>query len=396
MKTVADARQAIEARAAPLGWEEIALDDALGRFLADDVVAERALPGFDNSAMDGFAARAADLPGELPVAGAIFAGPSATATLAAGTAARIMTGAPLPHGADCVVMFEDADDRGGTVQLPAARAGQHVRRAGEDVAVGARLELAGRRIGAGEIGLLAALGHSRVVVGRRPHVAVLATGDELCELGSEPGPGQLIESNSHALVAMARDAGATAERLALVGDQPDELLAAIRRGLAADVLVTSGGVSAGDRDHVRAALAAAGVEVDFWKVAMKPGKPLVFGHVPGGALAFGLPGNPVSSMVVFELFVRPTLLRLAGAAAAERPRAEVVVTRAIAKAPGRAHFVRARLERSGAHLEATPHPRQGSGMLTSMVAVDALLELDAERGDLAAGDHCPALLVGPA
>lgn len=399
MLSVAEALDRILARVRPLEAEEVPLGHARGRFLAAAITAPRALPPFDNSAMDGFAVRAADLPGELPVAGAVAAGAAPDAALQAGSALRIMTGAPIPRGADAVVIREEAEDLGDRVRIAgAAEPGQHVRRAGEDIARGAQVLAAGSRIGPGEVAVLASLGHARIPVGRRPRLAILATGDELCPLGADPRPGQIISSNEHALAAQAAEAGAEVVAASLVPDDPAATRAALAAAVAgADVVVSSGGVSVGDHDHVRAAMVAAGLAIDFWKVAMRPGKPVTFATAPGGALCFGLPGNPVSSLVSFELFVRPALLALAGAGARDRlrPRAEVVLTAPVAKSPGRAHYLRARLTRRGDLLEATPHARQGSGMLSSLIAIDALVEVAAELGDLPAGARCPALLLAP-
>jgi molybdopterin molybdotransferase len=396
MLSVAEARRRILERARPLEAVPVPLDGALGHFLAAPVVAGRALPPFDNSAMDGFAVRAADLPGELPVAGAIAAGAAPDQELRPGTAMRIMTGGPLPAGADAVVMREEADDLGERVRFAhAAVAGQHVRRAGEDIAPGAAVLPAGTRIGPGEIAVLASLGEAEVRVGRRPRVSILATGDELCPLGQSPRAGQIISSNEHALAAQTIEAGGEVIRSQLVPDDRAATEAALIAALDCDILVTSGGVSVGDHDHVRAAMSAVGIAIDFWKVAMRPGKPVTFGLAGGGALCFGLPGNPVSSLVSFVLFVRPALIALAGAGERERerPRAEVVLADPIGKSPGRAHYLRAALTRRGDILEATPHAKQGSGMLSSLVAVDALVEVAAELGDLPAGARCPALLL---
>jgi molybdopterin molybdotransferase len=255
---------------------------------------------------------------------------------------------------------------------------------------------AGLALGPGEVGMLAALGRARVPVTRRPRVVVLCTGDELCPVGDEPAPGQIFSSNEHALAAQVAEAGGELARALLVADDRAPTEAAVTAALACDALVTSGGVSVGDRDHVRDALAAAGVAIDFWKVAMRPGKPVVFGVAPSGALCFGLPGNPASALVSFELFVRPALLAMQGAAVIERPRADVTIIGSAHKSPGRAHYLRASLRRRGDALEAVLHPKQGSGMLSSLVGIDALVELAAELGDTASGARCPALLLRPA
>ena len=397
MQSVLEARRRILARVRSLGAEEVALPESRGRFLARALRADRALPPWDNSAMDGFAVRAADLaaaPVALPVAGSVTAGDGPDAILPAGATLRIMTGAPIPRGADAVVIREDVDDRGGSVRFPAPVApGQNIRRAGEDLEPGSEVMEAGAAIGAGEIGVLAALGRARVEVGRRPQVAVLCTGDELCPIGHEPGPGQIFSSNEHALAAQVAEAGGVVARAELVPDDRARTEAALVAALACDVVVTSGGVSVGDRDHVREALAGAGVTIDFWKVAMRPGKPVVFGVAPTGALCFGLPGNPVSSLTSFELFVRPALLALQGAREVERPRAMVTLAGPARKQPGRAYYLRASLCRRGDVLEADLHAKQASNMMSSLVGIDALVELAAELGDVAAGSRCPALLM---
>ncbi len=397
MLSVAEASRRILESVRALGPEEVALRESRGRILAQAIRAERPLPPWNNSAMDGFAVRTADLAGapvELPVAGSVAAGARPGEPLAPGTALRIMTGAPIPRGADAVVIREDTDDRGGSAHFAApARAGDNIRRAGEDVAPGSDVMQPGIALGPGDIGLLAALGRARVPVGRRPRVAVLCTGDELCPLGTEPAPGQIFSSNEHALIAQVDEAGGEVAYAELVPDDRAATEAALTAALSCDVVVTSGGVSVGDHDHVREALAGAGVTIDFWKVAMRPGKPVVFGLAPGGALCFGLPGNPVSSLVSFELFVRPALLAMQGASAVQRPRAEVILAGPARKNPGRAYYLRAALHRRGDALEADLHGKQGSNMLSSLVGVDALVELAAELGDMAAGARCPALLL---
>lgn len=398
MLTVSQASSRVRAAMHALPAELVHIDDAWGRVLAGDITADRSLPPWDNSAMDGFAVRAADVPGTLPVTGTVAAGHAPGVTLAPGTALRIMTGAPMPAGADSVVIREDvredAGDHGAQVYFAeAASPGQNVRRAGDDVRAGEVVLRAGTRPGPGEIGLLAALGHVTVRVCRRPRVAILSTGDELVSVDLVPGPGQIVSSNAHALAAQVREAGGLPVHAGIAPDEPRALVRMIRAGLDADVLLTSGGVSVGDFDFVKAAFAEAGVTMDFWKVAMKPGKPLAFGVTEQGTPVFGLPGNPVSSMMVFELLVRPALLTMQGAAVVDRPRVDVVLDAAYGKRPGRAHYPRAALRRDGDVLHAHLHARQGSGMLRSMVGVDALVEIDRDLGDVAAGTRLPALLL---
>ena len=397
MLTVPEAFRRILERVRPVGAEEVSLGEARGRVLAAPLRAERALPPWDNSAMDGFAVRVADLataPVELPVVGSVAAGARPGQALPPGAVLRIMTGAPMPDGADAVVIREEVDDRGASARFASpARAGDNIRRAGEDVTPGAELMTPGAPLGAGEIGVLAALGCARVQVARRPRVAVLCTGDELCPVGREPAPGQIFSSNEHALAAQVAEAGAVVARAELVPDDRARTEAALAAALECDAVVTSGGVSVGDRDHVREALAGAGVTIDFWKVAMRPGKPVVFGVAPGGALCFGLPGNPVSSLVAFELFVRPALLAMQGARQVQRPRAPVNLVGPARKQPGRAYYLRASLRREGDALEAELFAKQGSNMMSSLVGIDALVELAPELGDVPAGTRCPALLL---
>lgn len=395
MLSAVEAYTRIAARIPLMSAESVVLRDAQGRVLAAPVVAGRQLPPWDNSAMDGFAVRAADLPGELPVVGTIAAGAAPDVVLPPGAALRIMTGAPMPAGADTVVMRENVDDRGDTAVFPAERAGRDVRRAGEDIALGDEVLHTGDELGPGELGVLAALGFARVDVARRPRVGVLSSGDELVEVDVEPRPGQIVNSNAYALAAQVREAGGEPVMLGIARDDTDEMVAKVREGLALDFLVTSGGVSVGDYDFVKPAFERAGVPLEFWKVAIKPGKPLAYGLAPSGAPVFGLPGNPVSSMVVFELFVRPAIRAALGAREVQRPRAPVVLTTDYRKQPGRAHYVRAALRRDGGELHATPNARQGSGMLRSMLGVDALIELPIEHGDARAGDRFEALLLRP-
>jgi len=395
MHSVEDAMAAVSARMARLSTEAIALRDARGRVIAADVVAPRSLPGFDNSAMDGYAVRAAELPSALPVHSTVAAGAAVDDTpIPERVAVRIFTGAPMPAGLDTVVIQEDVtvDAETGLVTLPSAPVGDNIRRVGEDIATGEVAVTAGAHLGAGELGLLAALGITTVEVVRRPRVAVIATGDELVDVAATPGPGQIVDSSAHALGAMIADAGAIATYIGIAKDDPVAMAALIASAMDHDVVLTTGGVSVGDRDHVRAALASAGVELELYKVAMKPGKPFSFGmndRVP----VFGLPGNPVSTFVAFELFVRPALLALQGAAVTARPRAPVSLVRGYRKQPGRTHFIRARIVRNGEHLVAHPHPKQGSAMLSSLVGCNALVELAADATEFLPNSIVPAILL---
>jgi molybdopterin molybdotransferase len=394
MRSVADAQAHVVASVRPLAPRTVELVDAGGHVLAADVVATRDLPGFDNSAMDGFAVRAADTPGTLPVVAMIAAGRLDPPALAPGTAARIMTGAMLPAGADAIVMFEDARAAADHVTVPAAPTGDHVRRAGEDVAIGERAVAAGTRLGAGELAVLAAQGCVRVKVAPAPRVAVLATGDELVHVDRPPRPGQVVDSSAHMIAAQVAACGGAATYLGIARDDRDALARIVERAFGYDAIVTTGGVSAGDLDHVLAAIGDAGVDLEFWKVAMKPGKPFAFGRAAdGGTPVFALPGNPVSSWVAFELFVRPALLAMQRATRLYRPRAPVELPAGYTKPAGRAHFLRASVARDGARLVATPHPKQGSAMLSSLVGVQALVEIPAAATTIEPGGVAEALLL---
>jgi molybdenum cofactor synthesis domain len=386
----------------PLPKERVALAAARGRALARDVTAAEDLPPFDNSSVDGYAFRSEDLrpfsPGVvLPVSQVIPAGATRITPLAPGTAARIFTGAPVPPGADAVVMQEDTENPGGDtgqVLLRDAGSAAYIRRAGSDVARGTVALTAGTTLDAGAVGLLAALNVTDAPCTRVPRVALLTTGDEVIPPGSAPlAPGQIRDANGPALAAAVAEAGAELAVREHAADTEASVRAALAACQGCDVIVSSGGVSVGDHDHVKAVAEEMGV-LHFWRIAIKPGKPLAFGRV-GGALFFGLPGNPVSSLVTFELFVRPVLRRLAGHAQVLRPRTVALLTADLPHAPGRREFVRARVEwraEDGACL-ATPTGAQGSHRLASLVGANALLVAHEDRGDYAAGESLPALLL---
>lgn len=381
---------------APLFAERVPLSNALGRVLAEDLAAAHDLPGFDASTMDGYALRAADAPGagaRLPVLFEVFAGRAAPTPLPQGACCRIFTGAPLPEGADCVEMQEQVRRRGraATFARPAL-AGRFVRGRGSDVTAGAVALRAGAVLDPGCVGLVAALGRADVAVHRRPRVAILPTGDEVVPLGRTPGPGQIVESNGHALAAAVRDAGGEPTLLPIARDEE----AALARGLAGargfDVLVTTGGVSVGTKDLVRAALARAGARLDFWRVAMRPGKPFTFGRW-GDTAVFGLPGNPASALVTFELFARPALRALAGLSGASRPTAEARLGSAQEKPAELTVFLRCRVRPARGGLVAEPLRTQASGDLTSAAGHDALAILPAGRARLARGTPVTLLLL---
>ncbi|KJE20325.1 molybdopterin molybdochelatase [Frankia torreyi] len=407
MTTVDEHLERILAEVAPTRPRRAGLEQAHGCVLAADVRATVALPSFDNSAMDGYAVRAADVaaatedaPTVLPVVGDIPAGPGTPAPLEPGTAVRIMTGAPLPRGADAVVQLEwtDGGRESVAVRRPAAR-GLHIRRAGEDVTPGALVLPAGTVIGSAQIGLLAAVNVARPPVHPRPRVAVLSTGTELVEVGSRLGAGQIVDSNSHGIAAAAREAGAVVRRLTGVPDEPDAFAKALHGVLGdVDAVVTTGGVSVGAYDVVKEVLTGTG-SVRFDQVAMQPGKPQGFGLVEGVPI-FALPGNPVSALVSFELFVRPALRRMRGLTATGLPRIVVTVGTALRSPSGRRSFVRVGLDRLGENgrpgpaTVARPAGGQGSHQLTSLAGAQALLVIPEDVTEVPVGSRLPALLLG--
>jgi molybdopterin molybdotransferase len=381
---------------APLPAERVALHEAGGRGLAADLRAERDLPPFDNSQMDGYALRAADAPrpgARLPVAFEVFAGSVPPPPLPAGACARVFTGAPLPPGADCVEMQEEVDRRGGLARFRrAADRGRFVRPAGLDVARGAVALRRGAQLDPGSIGLAAALGCAELPVHRRPRVAVLATGDEIVPLGQAPEPGQILDSNSHALAAACAEAGAIPALLPLARDDRASLKSALWAARGCDALVTTGGVSVGTRDLVRASLEASGVRLDFWKVAMRPGKPVTFGRW-GQAAVFGLPGNPASALVTFELFVRPALRAMAGLAGSGRLHLQGRLLEPQEKPSELTLYLRARARWRGRELWLQPLMTQQSGHLSSFAGADALAILPSGTARLRRGTRVEAILL---
>ena len=381
--SIEDARAAVLAEASPLGAEDVPVAEAAGRVLAQDVSAAGDVPPFDNSAMDGFAVAAGPAGRRLQVTGESRAGAPATAPPADGEALRVSTGAVLPPGTEAIVPVEEVTEEDGHVVLAAdAVLARHVRRAGEDMRAGSTVLEAGTRLGAAEIGVAVVAGHATLRVARRPRLAIVATGVELKPPGTPLGPGQIHDSNGLTLAALARDAGAEVVTRGGVGDDRDATERVLGEALAgADVVVVSGGVSVGPHDHVKPALEALGVRERFWRVALRPGKPTWFG-TRDGTLVFGLPGNPVSSMVTFLLFARPALARLQGADPTAA-RITATLTTSIARNPGRDEAVRVRLDDER---RATPTGPQGSHQLTSMLRADGLALVRAGEGELAAGD----------
>ena len=423
--TVAEALAAILAEFEPLPSIEVELADALGMVLARDITSDMDIPPFDNSSMDGYAVRAADttsatndqsvslrITGYLPAGGA----PAPEDRVEQGTAFRIMTGAPIPPGADAVVRFEDTSE-GRPLDAPALQPGDshaspaqiggqvliykgvgaavNVRRAGGDTHLGDTVLTAGTTIRAAEIGVLASVGVVRVPVQRRPRVAVLATGDELVGVGERPGPGQIRNTNSYAIAAQLRSWGAEAFDLGVARDNRESLVAKLDEALALkpDLLVTSAGVSVGDYDIVKQILMERGT-INMWRVRIKPGKPLAFGRLNESGVPFlGLPGNPVSSMVTMELFGRPAVLKMLGKQDLQRPVVIARATERIESSPGRENYIRGIVTYEGSEYTARTTGAQGSEILTSMSKANALLVVDENTHDIEAGDIVRAMLL---
>ncbi|HEY6775045.1 MAG TPA: gephyrin-like molybdotransferase Glp [Thermoleophilaceae bacterium] len=390
--SIDEARGRVLEAVRPLGTEEVALDAAFGRVLAEDVTSAIPVPPFDSSAMDGYAV-AAGPAAELEVVGESRAGHPAAVAVRGGTAVRISTGAAVPEGADAVVPIERSEPvlsgdapQDGLVRVPAIAAGENVRYAGEDVRAGDVVLHTGTVLGPAELGVAASVGRPALRCVVRPRVALLVTGDELTEPGEGLRPGGIYSSNRFALAAQIERARA---RLVLHESVPDDATgtrAALTRALdAADVVIVSGGVSVGPHDHVKAALRELGIEERFWGVRLRPGKPVWFG-VGERALVYGLPGNPVSAMVTFQLFVRSALAALQGADPSAA-RGEAVLDEAVPRNPRREEALRVRLrpDRDGWH--ATTTGEQGSHMLTSMLRADALAFVAAGSGEVAAGER---------
>ena len=404
MLTVDEAQARILATVVPMGIESVPLAEAYGRFLAADLTASVDLPPWDNSAMDGYAVRAADTTdGEvvLTLLGTVGAGSVAAGRVEPGAAIGIMTGAPVPAGADAVVIVEDTDgSRAGSVRMRGrARPGQHVRRRGEDVRSGSVVLLAGAKLTPAAVGLASSLGRTSLDVRRRPIVAVLSTGDEVVPPGMALQPGQIWSSNNASLVGQILEAGGVPLDLGNTPDRLEDTIAALARAVeAADVVVTTGGVSVGAFDVVKEAHAAVGATAEFWKVRMKPGKPLAFGRIENGGRSvplFGLPGNPVSCMVNFAQFVRPWLRTALGDARPFLPVVEAIAGETFDEAPGRARLIRVRLSRDGDRIVAFSTGSQSSGVLTSMVRAHGLLLVGADAPPPRGGDPVRVQILDP-
>lgn len=382
----------------PLPAEQVPLEEAAGRSLAGSLRAKRTQPPFDASAMDGYAVRSEDLkevPRELTVIGVSAAGQRFEGTVGSGKAVRIFTGAPVPPGADTILLQENAekisDQRIRAVETVVAD--RHIRRAGldfreEDVVLEDR-----RVLDPAALSLAAAAGHPQLAVARRPLVAIIATGDELVPPGAPTGPDQIVASNSYGVGALARQDGARVLDLGIAADDREAIAAALRRALAApaDVIVTLGGASVGEHDLVRDVLIAEGVDLGFWKVAMRPGKPLMFGRV-GNTRVLGLPGNPVSSLICAHLFLRPLVARLSGKTYAPDYR-QAILSRPMAANDTRRDYVRATVAPGPGGLLATPFQRQDSSMLTALAAANALIVREPFAPAVDAGARCQVLIL---
>lgn len=392
--SIEEALRLVLERAHALPAERVGLADAAGRVLSEPALSAVDLPPFDSSAMDGFAVRAADTPGELEIAFRIAAGSPAPRPLSQGEAMAIATGGTVPAGADAVIPVEYVVEHDNSVEVEeAVEAGRFVRPRGGDARQGDAVVAAGARLGPAQLGALAAAGVAEVAVAARPRAAVLTTGSELRSPGEELEPGQIYEANGPILSAQLESAGAVVERLAPVADDAGAHREALDRGLQGDVLVTSGGVSVGPHDLVRTVGAELGIEEVFWRVAVKPGKPLWFG-VRGRTLVFGLPGNPVSCLVTFELFVRPALLALQGAAEPAPRFASGMLGSAVRRNEARDELARARTSLEGGLVVLRPVSGQESHMIVRAAEADALVLVPRGDGELAAGSTVRYLPLG--
>jgi len=385
-----------------LGMEKVGLLDALGRVLAEDIVAERDNPPWDNSAMDGFAVRHEDIkqahavttPTMLTVIEDVPAGKFPAKSVGKGEAIRIMTGAPIPKGADTVLKVEDTENTTTSVKVfKEEQKGANIRLQGEDVRKGECIIPKGKAIRPAEAGMLAILAKSFIFVYQRPRVAILSTGDELADLDERFSEEKIVNSNSYGIAAQVREAGGLPILLGIAKDKPDDLKAKIRQGLNADFLVLSGGVSMGDDAFTKPVFQELGGEMNFWKLAIRPGQPVAFGKI-GKTLAFGLPGNPVSSMITFEQLVRPAMLKMCGSTVLARPVVQAILQEKFSKRPERRHFLRGILWMEKGMLMVRTTGNQGSGILTSMVKANGLIDIPIEVEKLKPGDVVNVQVLG--
>ena len=382
------------------GVEKVPLGQALGRVLAEDVVSRVNNPPLDNSAMDGYALIAQDIqsatpenPVKLEVVEEIAAGYTAKGTLKPGQTMRIMTGAPIPPGADAVLMQEDTQKDGNSILcLDRADVEENIRRAGEDVKIGEGVLKKGTTLSPAHIGMMAVVGRSQIAVSQRPTVSILSTGDEILELDETPQGPQIFNSNGHMLAAQIKSAGGIPLYLGIAKDTEKDLMEKFEWALKADIVVSSGGVSVGDYDLVKSSLQKMGQDMLFWKVAMKPGKPLAFGRI-GKIPIFGLPGNPVSSFVSFEQFVRPSLRKVLGCSDLSHKTVQAKLTRTIHKKPGRLHFLSSIVSWTDGEYTVTPAGEQGSGILKSAANANSLLIFPLEADEIKQGQEVAVQLL---
>jgi molybdopterin molybdotransferase len=385
MVSVEEALKRILDSVSPLGLEKVSVLDALGRVIGEDIYAGRAIPPKDHSAMDGYALRSVDTRGTSPENPVVLdaiediaAGAIPKMRIEAGQAARIMTGAPLPEGADAIVRMEDARKEADRVILIAeARIGQDIRRAGDDVRIGEKVISRGEIIRPAEVGMLASLGRSFISIYQRPLVAIIATGDELAEIDEPPTPWKIVGSNSYSLAALVKECGGIPLQAGIAKDRLEDLSAKFRAAMRADLILSSGGVSVGDYDLVKELMKEAGNRMQFWQVAMKPGRPLAFGSL-GDIPIVGLPGNPVATVVCFEQFIRPAILKMMGHVNLFRRTVRARLREDIKKKKGTRHFIRARIQRDGEDYIVVTTGKQGSGVLKSMVRANGLIVLPEE------------------
>ena len=389
-----DAQKIVLGAAPTLGCEKVGLLDGLGRVLGEDIIAPRDNPPWNNSAMDGFAVRWEDIkkeheitkPAELKIIEDVAAGDVATKSVGPGEAIRIMTGAPVPGGADTVVRVEFTEPSETTVRIfqPEPQ-GANIRPKGEDVKEGECIIAKGTQLRPAEIGMLAILAKSFVLVHQRPRVAILSTGDELADLDEKFDENKIVNSNSYGIAAAVQEAGGIPLLLGIAKDTPKSLKEKIAQGLGSNIIVLSGGVSMGDYDFTKVVFSELGADMHFWKLAIRPGQPLAFGKIQG-KLAFGLPGNPVSSMVTFEQLVRLAIMKMGGHRHLERPTVEAVFKEKFSKHPDRRHFLRGILAHEDGQLTVKTTGPQGSGILTSMVKANGLIDVAEEIEKVNPGD----------
>jgi len=397
---VDDARKIILEKIKVQGTEKVSISEALGRILSEDIIARRNNPPMDNSAMDGYALKAKDIelatsenPIKLEIIEDLAAGYSPKMTIQSGQAVRIMTGAPIPEGADAVIMQEDTERNENSVQVKdKAEIRENIRDAGEDVREGETVIKKGAKLLPAHIGMMAVVGRSSVLVGRRPSVAILSTGDEIKDLDDSLSGPCIYNSNGYMLAAQVKSAGGIPSYLGIARDNEEDLMEKFKWALQCDMVVSSGGVSVGDYDLVKASLKKMGQEMLFWKVAMKPGKPLAFGRIDNVPI-FGLPGNPVSSFVSFEQFVRPSIRKMMGASQLSHLLVQAKLTHTVHKKAGRQHFLSAYVKWENGTCTVSPTQEQGSGILKSTVNANGLLIFPLELTEMTKGTEVTVQLL---